>query len=218
MVILGKHLEKMGGIITNLTIIQVPSLISSKLVYEAHTSSSEALPKLLLFILGTHFLSVDTMKSSSISLIPYTANGADCWSVIRGKFRPWTWTSIMLWVLHNCMWLTNNTAIMPKSLQQIIKLLKITTLIVPISACYYSELHSALLSYGHFTHDPRAVTMKLWEPKRKCPKAVLSHLQNHVVWSQTLKCSVKLYVTMPSTKCYYNEFLFMRILTHDTIE
>ena len=29
---------------------------------------------------------------------------------------------------------------------------------------------------------------------------------------------VKPYVTGPSTKCYFNEFLFMRILTHDKIE
>jgi hypothetical protein len=58
---LEKHLEEIRGIMTNLTIIQVPFLISSTLVYEAQTSSSEALPKLLLFILGTHFLSVNTM-------------------------------------------------------------------------------------------------------------------------------------------------------------
>ena len=31
-------------------------------------------------------------------------------------------------------------------------------------------------------HEPRAVTMKLWEPKRKCPKAVPTHLQNRAVW------------------------------------
>ena len=65
------------------------------------------------------------------------------------------------------------------------------------------------------THEPRAVTMKLWEPKRKCSKAVPTHLQNHVVWSRTLKCSVKSYVTEPSTKIYFNEFLFMQALTHD---
>ena len=29
------------------------------------------------------------------------------------------------------------------------------------------------------------------KPKRKCPKAVPTHLQNHVVWSRTLKISVK---------------------------
>ena len=63
---------------------------------------------------------------------------------------------------------------------------------------------------GHFTHEPRAVTMKLWEPKRKCPKAIPTHLQNHVLWSRTLECSVKSYVTGPSTKCHFKEILFMR--------
>ena len=72
-----------------------------------------------------------------------------------------------------------------------------------------------LWNKGHFTHEPRTMTMKLWELKRKCPKAVPRHLQNHVVWSQILKRSVKPYVTGPSTKCYFNEFLFMRIHTHD---
>ena len=51
--------------------------------------------------------------------------------------------------------------------------------------------------------------MKLWQPKRKYPKVVPIHLQNHVVWSWTLKCSVKSYVTGPSTKCYFNEFMSM---------
>ena len=40
----------------------------------------------------------------------------------------------------------------------------------------------------HFTHEPRAVTMKLWEPERKCPKAVLRYFRNHGVWSWALKC------------------------------
>jgi hypothetical protein len=57
-----------------------------------------------------------------------------------------------------------------------------------------------------------------WEPKRKCPKAILTHLQNHVRWSRTLKCSVKPNVTRPSTKCYFNNFLFIRILTPNTLE
>ena len=65
---------------------------------------------------------------------------------------------------------------------------------------------------GHFTHEPRAVTMKLWEPNRKCPKAVPTHLHNHVVLSRALKCSVKPFVTGRSTKCYFNEFLFIRSL------
>ena len=68
------------------------------------------------------------------------------------------------------------------------------------------------------TQGWRPVTMKLWEPKRKCPKAVQRHLRNHVVWSWTLKCSAKPYVTGPSTKCYFNGFLFMRVLTHDKVE
>ena len=71
---------------------------------------------------------------------------------------------------------------------------------------------------GHFTHKPRAMTMKFWKPKRKCLKVVLTHLQNHVVWSQTLKCSVKPCVTGPSTEWYFNEYLFMRVFTHDEIK
>ena len=73
-------------------------------------------------------------------------------------------------------------------------------------------------SLGQFTHEPRAMTVKLWEPKRKCPKAVPRHLHNYVVWSRILKCSVKSYVTGLSTICYFNEFLFMRVLTHDKIK
>jgi hypothetical protein len=60
--------------------------------------------------------------------------------------------------------------------------------------------------------------MQLWEPKRKCPKPVARHLRHHVVRSWTLECNVKSYVTGPSTKCYFNKFLFMQTLTHDTIE
>ena len=52
----------------------------------------------------------------------------------------------------------------------------------------------------------------------KVSKAIPRHLQNHIVWSHTLKCSVKSYVTRPSTKHYFNDCLFMRILTHDKIE
>jgi hypothetical protein len=52
-------------------------------------------------------------------------------------------------------------------------------------------------------------------PKEKCPMVVPRDLQNHVVWSWILKCSVEWYVTEPSTKCYFDDFLFMWILTHD---
>ena len=55
-----------------------------------------------------------------------------------------------------------------------------------------------------FTHEPIAVTMELWEPTIKCSNAVPTHLPNHLVWSRTLKCSVKPYVTGPSTNCYFN--------------
>ena len=82
----------------------------------------------------------------------------------------------------------------------------------------YVALEFIVVTKGHFTHKPTTATMKLWEPKRKCPKAIPRHLQYHVAWSQTPKCGVKSYVTGPSAKCYFNEFLFMRILTHDEIK
>ena len=67
---------------------------------------------------------------------------------------------------------------------------------------------------GHFTHEPRAVTMRLlWEPNKKCPKAVPTHLQKRVVWSRTLECSVKSYVTGTSTTCYFSEF-FSHVGSH----
>ena len=72
---------------------------------------------------------------------------------------------------------------------------------------------------GHFIHKPQAVTVKLWEPTRKCSKAAVStHDHNHVMWSQILKFSVKSYVTGPSTKCYVNEFLLIWVLAHDQKE
>ena len=76
---------------------------------------------------------------------------------------------------------------------------------------------------GHFTVHTRAkscesVTMILWEPKRKCPKVVPTHLPKHLVWSQILKCGVKSYVTRSSTNSYFNEFLLMWVLNHDKLE
>lgn len=41
------------------------------------------------------------------------------------------------------------------------------------------------------------------------PKTVPRHFQDHVTWSRAHKCSVKSFVTRPSTKCYCNEFLRM---------
>ena len=50
------------------------------------------------------------------------------------------------------------------------------------------ELGGGHNNKGHFTHEPRAVTMRLWEPKGKCPKApVITHLQHHVQ-STLYKC------------------------------
>ena len=61
------------------------------------------------------------------------------------------------------------------------------------------------------SRDHEILRAQKWE----CLKAIPRHFQNHVVWSWILKCSVKSYVTGPSSKCYFNECLFMRVLTHD---
>ena len=50
--------------------------------------------------------------------------------------------------------------------------------------------------------------------QRKCPKAVPTHLQHHVVWSQTFKSSVKPYATKAPTNAisinlYSCGFLYM---------
>ena len=50
-----------------------------------------------------------------------------------------------------------------------------------------------------------------------CPKVVPTQLQNDVVWSGALKCSVKSYVIGVSIICHFNEFPFMHVLTHDRI-
>ena len=71
---------------------------------------------------------------------------------------------------------------------------------------------------GHFAHEPRAVTMKFVRAQKESVQRPSQHtLQNHVVRSQTLKCHVKSHVTGSSTKYHFNEFLFMRVLTHDNI-
>ena len=48
---------------------------------------------------------------------------------------------------------------------------------------------------------------KIWFPERAYPE----------IKGWVTPMSVKSYVTEPSTKCYFNGFLFMRILTHDKI-
>jgi hypothetical protein len=47
-------------------------------------------------------------------------------------------------------------------------------------------------------------------PKENCPKAIPTHLQNHVVWSQTLKCSVKSYVPGPQPNAISMNFYSCR--------
>ena len=79
---------------------------------------------------------------------------------------------------------------------------------VPLSNSHFLFLQIK----GHFTHEPRA-NHEIVRAKRKCPKVVPTHLHNHVRWSWTLKCGVKSYGTGPSTKCYFNQSLFTRVLT-----
>ena len=50
----------------------------------------------------------------------------------------------------------------------------------------------------------------------KSPKESVQRPSQHT--SKIMYCSVKSYVTGPSTKCYFNEFLFCGVLTHDKIE
>jgi hypothetical protein len=69
---------------------------------------------------------------------------------------------------------------------------------------------------GHFTHEPRAVTMKLWEPKRNVSQGRPKHTSK--------SCSV---VTGPRVQCeaicdrslsqmlFWWFFLFMWVLTYD---
>ena len=71
---------------------------------------------------------------------------------------------------------------------------------------------------GDFTHESQAVTMRLWEPKRTCPKTVPTHIPNHETWSRTLECGLKSYVISSSTNCYFNELLFMWVLMRDEVE
>ena len=44
------------------------------------------------------------------------------------------------------------------------------------------------------------MTVKIVRAQKKCPKAVPTHFQNHVVQSWAFKCSVKSYVTGPLTR------------------
>ena len=64
-------------------------------------------------------------------------------------------------------------------------------------------------------HEPRA---KIVRAQKKVSKGRPTHLQHHAVWSRILTCSVKSYVTMPSTNQIFIKIIFMRVLAHDRIE
>ena len=69
-----------------------------------------------------------------------------------------------------------------------------------------------LRATSHTSQEP-------WPWDGESPNVSVSrHLQNHIVWTRILKCSVKPLVTGPSTKCCFSEILFMRVLTCDKIE
>ena len=76
------------------------------------------------------------------------------------------------------------------------------------SSFVLGPLHTRAKSHNH----------EMVRAQRKGSNAVPRHLQNHVVWSWILKCSVQSCVTGPSTKCYFNEFLFLQVLTHNKIK
>ena len=76
---------------------------------------------------------------------------------------------------------------------------------------------------GHFTHT----SQKLWPSKivraQKEKKVSQGRPQRtskvmQVLWSRSLKCSVKSYVTGPLTKCYFGGFLSMLVLMCDKVE
>jgi hypothetical protein len=60
-------------------------------------------------------------------------------------------------------------------------------------------------SQTHLTHEPNEPCDRgdRESPKGKCPRAVPTHLQSHVVWSWAFKCSVKSRVTRPPTKMLF---------------
>ena len=69
---------------------------------------------------------------------------------------------------------------------------------------------------GHFPTRAKSRDREIVRAQKKVSEGRLnirtkSCLQNHVVWSRTLKSSVKSYATGLSTKCYFNGFLFMRV-------
>ena len=77
--------------------------------------------------------------------------------------------------------------------------------------------HWELRATSRTSQEPRPWDCKSPRERVQRPSQNTSKLM-YVVWSRTLKCSVKSYVIGPSTQYYFNEYLFMRVLTHDKIE
>ena len=66
----------------------------------------------------------------------------------------------------------------------------------------------AIRATSHVSREPW-----LWNresPKESVQRPVPTHLRDHVVWSWAFRCGVKSCVTVPSTKCYFDDFLFVR--------
>ena len=54
--------------------------------------------------------------------------------------------------------------------------------------------------------DTSWTSQEPWPWNCESPKVVPWRLRNHVMWSRVVECSVKSYVTGPSTECYFNEW------------
>ena len=81
--------------------------------------------------------------------------------------------------------------------------------------CWFSPTYDLL---GPLHTRAKSCDHEIVRAKRLCPKAVSTHLQNPCSVVTDPKCSVKSYVTGPSTNCYFIEFKFTHVLTHDKIE
>ena len=80
--------------------------------------------------------------------------------------------------------------------------------------CSVKSYVCSVRSTSHTSQEPCPWNCE--SPKGSVQRLSQTHL--HVLWSRALRCSVESYVTGPSTKCYFNEFLFMRVLTYDKIK
>jgi len=85
------------------------------------------------------------------------------------------------------------------------RILYIEVVCTGLTTCVYLDFDCVELRATSHTSQ-ESCPWNCESPKEKCPRAVPTHLHNHVVWSRTLKCSMKSYVTRPSTKCRFNEF------------